>query len=245
MTDYFRYFAVTRDSPTHKALDFMDAAGAAVLQALETIKGLEEIGQVHRLTVKGELKGFIALPNDPRLSADVKAGSEQSLQTAFRYVGNDVFGNGPLIITPYVEEIGTDGISTPFNAHAFDASLGQLARNLHTLSVEPNIAIRLQSTDTREKSEKTDPTKAVLTVTGHPLYPDARNIFATWIIRLPVFIPEHGNSYEPPDAHEITTDGLKQIISLDGAVFDDFRGNALAARQRLLALPAFELNLTT
>ncbi len=109
--------------------------------------------------------------------------------------------------------------------------------------MNPNIAVMIcQAVKNERKSISLHPEKAVLSVNGYDFYPEARRVFATWVIKLPAYIPQYGNDFIPPTCRPISFDDLASLITpMDR--FDEFTTRHEAARNRITSLE--KINLET
>lgn len=167
MTSPYRYFQIDRDSPTHRALEDMDAVGAAIVAALNELEKTPVT--VQRISFNGKHVGFGAFPLDPTSRQVTESKLLVSLWKAYQDVGEEVFRGG-LIVTPDFVESSLDGIKVSFDLFDFAKPLDALLLNVAPLSLDPNIALRLKETDPRPADNTSDPARAVLTLQGHSFH---------------------------------------------------------------------------
>lgn len=236
-TNTHRFYLIDRGSTTEKTLAQTEDAGTRILSAFKSLQAFSKPGELNRINYQEHLVGFTVLPvinlMAPQLAASLRQQITQGIKDTFQEEAVKLAGHTGAVILPQVEMGGYT-----FDARIFTEPVSVIAHNFVCVGFDRNIVARLAAADPRHHQGSNAPGKAVLTLSGHSVYPEARNVFANWILKLPASIEQLGNSYVPPNATQLSPQQLQDITM--GIDFGEFRADHHAARERLTKLPVIQ-----
>ncbi len=247
MDDHFNYYVADSRGLTSQVLGDMEAAGTSVLASLEAIDLVREFAVPMKASFSNGLNAIVVvplpsiIPHTPQFLADVaRQFSVDCMDPAFFENPKIITGDVPIPMSARAKlsEI-LDKMPTAL------AALEDIAKQIVRLGINPNLAVQIAGyAEVYNRPLQSNPQDAVLTLNGNSFYPEARKIWAHWVLKVPPRVTAAGveRGFVPPDCTPIDFKAMQSMLTVASETlsFNDFAHNHQKARERILNLPKLD-----
>jgi hypothetical protein len=229
------YFAVKPDSATHKILSGMEAAGKAVLEALDIAEKFSTTAVPVQITLNSIPRAISLIPQfsrDDRRGRQIQDGIRHTLENLNVRIGQSFFEDGR--VTPFIppELVTAEANRLPVFDYKLISAMKAIALGINSLRFDKDVLAEICTGFVGTSNS------AVLGIRqlDRPSDPiDARIIYGTWVIRIQTLPSKVDNAFTPANCRRITEDDVSEMAKPGN--FNDFSCVYSVAKRRLGSLP--------